>query len=204
MLGLFGLSVGNAHAAFATYTEEATFLNLLQPGYFQDNFDGVTLGSIQGASSTRTGGDFSVTYTASFDTLFSIPGGMSTASSDANLIATLSGSDIFAVGGYFFLTNFNGNVEPFPGESITATASNGIDADAPLTNLDNSATNFFGWISTTPITTVTVSGSSEFNSLDNFIVGAADAPAPAPEPGTLALLALGAAGLMRRRKQRLA
>ena len=200
LLGLAAtLSASTAHATITTYTDRATFLGLLQPGYFEDTFSDVTNGGIVGASATRSGGGFSVTYTAPPDGLYSTTGGMSTAEATNNLVATLGGSNIYAVGGYFFLTDIGGNFQPFAGNSVSAFASNGIDPDASLSAAVNSATNFFGWISTTPILTVTENSGgvspSRWNTLDNFIVGAATVP----EPGTLALLALGVVALVRRR-----
>jgi len=198
LLGLAAaLSAGTAHATITTYTDQATFLSLLQPGYFEDTFFDVTYAGIQGASATRTGGGFSVTYTAPTNGLWSVTGAMSTNYHLDDLVVIL-GSNIYAVGGYFYLTDLDGDFQPFAGNSVSAFASNGIDPDATLSVTANSATNFFGWISTTPILTVTeISGGESplrWNTLDDFIVGAA-----VPEPGTLALLALGGAGLFRRR-----
>ena len=39
-------SANNAHATIVTYTDKATFLSLLQPGYFEDAFNGVTNGGL--------------------------------------------------------------------------------------------------------------------------------------------------------------
>ena len=199
-------SAGNAHATLVTYTDRTTFLSLLQPGYLEDAFNDVTNGGIQGASSTRSGGGFSVTYTAPTGGLYSATGAMSTNLAANNLVVTMGGSNIYAVGGYFYLTDINGNFQAFTGHNISAFAANSIDRNAPLSAV-NAFTNFFVWISSTPITSVTVNAGSatapiRWNTLDNFIVGApAPVLAPVPEPGILALLALGGAALVRRRQK---
>ena len=204
LLGLSAVLLANtASAAITTYTDKATFLSMLQPGYFEDAFNDVTNGGITGVSSIRSGGGYSVTYTAPPGGLFSTDGAMSTNNAANNLIATMGGANIYAVGGNFFLTDINGIFQTFAGNNISAFASNGIDANATLSALNsaNGISTFFGWISTTPITSITVnaggSSPSRWNTLDNFIVGSA---APLPEPTTLTLLILGGAAFVRRRK----
>ena len=157
LLGLMAVfSTGTTQASIVTYTNRATFIGLLQPGYYEDTFSGVGFGSIQGASTTRSGNGFSVTYTAPTGGLYSIPAAITTSLETNNLIASLSANS-YAVGGYFYLSNKDGDYLPFPGFNISAVAANGIDPNSPLSAV-NSTTNFFGWISTTPITSVTVSG----------------------------------------------
>ena len=198
-----------AQATITTYTNRASFLAALQPGFFNDGFAGVTSGGIAGASATRSGNGFSVTYTAPPDGLFSISGAMSTNTAADNLVATVSSSpaQVFAFGADFFLTDINGNFQAFAGNSVSAFASNGVDADSALSVPVNSLSNFFGWISTTPLVSVTSNGGNgvtnpfRWNTMDNVVVGVA-ASGAAPEPGTLALLALGIAGgiAIKRRK----
>ena len=118
---------------------------------------------------------------------------MSNNAASSNLIASLSANS-YAVGGHFYLSNDFGNYEDFPGLNISAVAANGIDPNSSLSAV-NSATNFFGWISTTPITSVTVSGGGDplrYNTVTDVIVGAGSTSS-IPEPGTLSLLLLGSA-----------
>ncbi|WP_395094600.1 PEP-CTERM sorting domain-containing protein [Armatimonas sp.] len=206
LLGLAALPQA-AQATITTFTNRASFLAALQPGFFNDDFAGVTNGGIQGASATRSGNGFSVTYTAPPSGLFSIAGAMSTNDATNNLVATVSSSpaQVFAFGADFFLTDSGGNFQPFVGNSVSAFASNGVDADSPLAAGVNSVTNFFGWISTTPLVSVTANAGgltpNRWNTMDNVVVGVA-ASSAAPEPGTLALLTLGIAGgiAIKRRK----
>jgi len=109
----------------------------------------------------------------------------------------------YAVGGYFYLVDFDGAYQAFTGNNISAVAVNGIDPNSSLSAV-NSATNFFGWISTTPITSVTVNAGgstpSRYNTMTDVIVGASSTSS-VPEPGTLALLLLGSViGFAKRRK----
>ena len=209
-LALLGLAAlpQTAQATITTYTDRASFLAALQPGFFNDDFAGVTFGGIQGPSATRSGNGFSVTYTAPPGGLFSAPGAMSTGTGPHNLVATVSSSPtaVFAFGADFYLTDVAGTFQAFPGNSVTAFASNGVDPDSPLSQLTNALTNFFGWISTTPLVSVTANAGgtspTRFNTMDNVVVGVAASSSSAPEPGTLALLALGIVGgvVARRRK----
>ena len=199
LLGLLSVfSTGTAQASIITYTDRAAFLSQLQPGYFEDTMSDVTNGGIIAPSATRSGNGYSVTYTAPTNGLYSATGAMSTIAASDNLIASLSANG-YAVGGYFYLSDIDGNFQPFTGFNISAVAANGIDPNSSLSAV-NSATNFFGWISTTPITSVTVNagGATPFrwNTVTDVIVGAS-----VPEPGTLALLLLGSAiGFANRRK----
>ena len=205
LLGLLVVfSTGTTQASITTYTNRAAFISQLQPGYFEDTFSGVTNGSIIGASTTRSGNGYSVTYTAPTNGLYSAPAAMSTGDPGDNLIASLSANS-YAVGGYFYLSDTNGNYQPFTGFNISAVAANGIDPNSSLSAV-NSVTNFFGWISTTPITSVTVSGNGDssfnprYSTMSDVFVGGAS-QASVPEPGSLSLLLLGSAiGFAKRRK----
>ena len=199
LLGLTAvLSIGTAQADIMVYTNRAAFLSQLQPGYFEDTMSDLTNGGFRAYSATRSGNGYSVTYTASSDDVRSVSAGMSTVFSDDNLIASLSANS-YAVGGYFYLTDSDGNYQAFTGFNISAVAANGIDPNSSLSAV-NSATNFFGWISTTPITSVTVNAGGfppgRWTTVTDVIVGAS-----VPEPGTLALMLLGSAiGFAKRRK----
>ncbi|MEI7776521.1 MAG: PEP-CTERM sorting domain-containing protein [Verrucomicrobiota bacterium] len=195
-------AISTGTAGILTYTDQSAFLTALAPGYFLDDFAGVPNGGINGVSSTRSGNGFSVTYTAPEGGLFSVPGAMSTSSATDNLVATMGGNSIFAFGWNSYLTDFNGTFQPFVGTTVTAFATNGIDPDSPLSASVNATSIFFGWISTTPITSITMNsgaggGTPKFNTMDNIIVGVA-----APEPGTFGMLALGATGLILARLRR--
>jgi hypothetical protein len=202
-LALIGAAyVTPSQAAIVTYTNQASFLNALNGAtIFQDPFNDIVSGYMS-LPLTRTGNGLSVTYTAPPDGLYNPTGAVSTNTTTDNLIATL-GSGIFAAGGNFYMTDGNGDFQPFTGKTTSANASNGIDPISTLSASINSTSTFFGWISTTPITVVTSTSGADnpfrWNTIDNFIV----ATAPAPVPGPLPLFgALGALGWSRRLRQR--
>lgn len=204
------LLAGGANASITTYTNRASFLAALQAGYFEDNFTGVAFGGIQGTSNSRSGNGYSVAYSASVSTLFSAVGAMSVNSVSANLIATVSSSptSVYAFGADFFFTNSSGNFNSFSGFNPipVGTAVNGVDPSSVLSSGSNTLTNFYGWISTTPLTSVTMTSGAlspqgHWATMDNVVVGqAALVSSSAPEPTTLALLGLGVVALVRRRR----
>lgn len=196
------------HAVIVTYTDLTSFLNALNGATnFQDTFDDISIGLNNSAA--RTGNGFTVTYTAPPNGLYNRVGSVSTSNFFDNLIATF-GPGIFAAGGNFYLTDSNGSFDPFPGEIVSADASNGIDPSSTLTVVTNSTSTFFGWISTTPLTSVSLNSGgvrpNRWNTIDNFIVATAPSsptPAPAPAPGPLPLFgALGALAWSRKLRQR--
>jgi hypothetical protein len=196
------------HAVIVTYTDQTSFLNALNGATnFQDTFGDISIGANN--SAVRTGNGFTVTYTAPPDGLYNSVGSVSTATNFDNLIATF-GPGIFAAGGNFYLTDLNGNFQAFTGQTIRADASNGIDPTSILTVSTNSTSTFFGWISTTPLTGVSLNSGGaapdRWNTIDNFIVATATsspAPAPAAAPGPLPLFgALGALAWSRKLRQR--
>jgi hypothetical protein len=193
-----------SHALILTYTNQTSFLNALNGAtIFQDPFDNITNGS--SPPLTRAGNGLNVTYSAPTQGLFNVTGGISTNRNSDNLLASL-GSGIFAAGGNFYLTDINGTVQPFPGQTISAFATNGIDPNSSLSATTNSTSNFFGWISTTPLTVVvSTSGGTNpnrWNTIDNFIVATAPST-PVPGPPALAGI-LGALAWSRRLRSRVA
>lgn len=199
-----------SHAAIATYTDQASFLSALNGAtIFQDPFNDISNGSTL-PSLSRTGNGLAVTYTAPPNGLYGLTGAIASNTDIDNLVATL-GPGIYAAGGNFYLTDQNGDFQPYPGQTISADASNGIDPISTLSASTNSTSTFFGWISTTPLTSVTsTSGGhtpSRWNSIDNFIVATAPlapSPAPASAPGPVPLFgALGALAWSRRLRQRI-
>jgi len=196
-----------SQALIVQYTSETDFLNALNGATsFKDPFNDI----INAASPplTRTGNGLSVTYSAPPDGLFNTTGALSTSTTSNNLIATL-GPGIYAAGGNFYMSNVDGNFQSFPGQTTSARASNGIDPLSILLNPTNSTSNFFGWISTTPLTVVTsTSGGTDpnrWNTLDNFIVATAPLPTVPAVPGPLPLAgALGAFAWSRRLRRRVA
>jgi hypothetical protein len=191
-----------SHALILTYTNQTTFLNALNGAtIFQDPFNDIMNGS---ATSTRTGNGLNVTYSSPPDGLYNLTGAISTNTPTNNLLASL-GSGIFAAGGNFYLTDTSGNVLSFVGQTISAFATNGIDPNSSLSATTNSTSNFFGWISTIPLTVVTSTSGGinpgRFDTIDNFIVATATAPAPVPGPPALAGI-LGALAWSRRLRSR--
>lgn len=191
-------------AVVITFTDRTAFLNALVPGYFEDTFSDVTNGGIFGNVSVRSGNGFAVSYSAPSYGLYSVTGGMSTNVSTNDLIARFTGDLVYAAGGYFYLSDINGDYQSFPGNGVSAFADNGIDPVSMLVASENSPTNFFGWVSSEPLLSITMNsgGTSpdRWNTLDDFIVGAAVPEIGPAGMGSVLALVTGVLGLLERRR----
>lgn len=178
------LFAGSTLAA-TVYTDETTFLGATQPGFYLEDFSGYTYGSFTGPSIDFFQGGWAYTISAPQD-LFSVDGAMSTNVGADPMYVDFTGDDVTAVGGWFYASDFDGYY--IPGD-ITLTLSDGT-----VENYSPSGTMAFrGFTSDVPITRLTIETPVDFPVMDHFYVGAV------PEPGSLALLGLGALALLRRR-----
>jgi hypothetical protein len=124
---------------------------------------------------------------------------LTTDPSNAVLTFDSFSSGVYAVGGFIFSSNSDGGA--FRRGSITVTAT---DADGTITRTKRFARtdNFFGFVSDSSLTSVTVSASSRggsvFPTVNNLTLAAA-----VPEPETYALLLSGLAivGFIARRRR---
>ncbi|MEB3266542.1 MAG: hypothetical protein VKN13_08005 [Cyanobacteriota bacterium] len=199
------LQPGQGRAAITTYTDASSF-NAAISGRrrLDDPFSDLIFGNAS-LSDTLTGQGFTIVYSAPSGGLFDLTGALSTITATDNLVIDLNGG-VYAVAGTFLLTDFNGNLVTLaPGQTVSATAINGIDPPSTLTSPTNGPATFFGWISTTSLQRVTSTGGgvtpNRWNTIDAMIY-AGQAPLAVPAPLTLAGLAA-AFGWSRRLRRRL-
>ncbi len=198
--GLASGFASSSRAAISIYTTaaafEATIPNLNTTGSYLNNFSGATGGAQ--TNYTASGNGFSYTATqsgATPQTTVIIGSNPLLRSAGGDLILTAAGGSYNAIGGNFLQSNAIGSTNGTGNVTVTVVNSGGETQS--VTFLTSSS--FRGFVSTTPITTVTVSGFSggSYHAVDNLRVGLGIAPtAAAPEPGTLALLTLGGLGMV--------
>jgi hypothetical protein len=199
LLGLLGQ--GAAQAALVCETE-AEFCKHTQPGFYLEEFDGLTprlsyntpmpfkggsLGFIYEYSIGADNGFYAVDQTSGNS---GHPANPALAANDPVLLVTIARDNVTAVGGQFFLTDQNGN---FAGGDVIVNLSDGTS----YTNA-SSFGQFLGF-TTSPqgpaITSLKVRGSNPglFVGMDHFYAGAA---AAVSEPTTLngAVLPQGSSG----------
>ena len=153
-----GLSASDARAAF-TYTSQATFTANLTSGYYQETFQSTGTGGYATPRNFAGGAGNIWKYTASTTAqaflVFDLSGnnylttsGMPTTQWSAPITLAFTGAPVFAVGGSFFYTSAGGAVV---GGDVFLSLSDGTS----ITLSGQSNTTFFGYIGTTPITSLT-------------------------------------------------
>lgn len=203
-------SAGQVYAGFVTYTDKTLFMAALASSS-TDNFNDLPLGD-QRSPITRIVGSYTYQATASGG-FFNIGTGSDVWLSNKNVSVpinfTISGGGPTAIGGFFFATNALSLVIS---DTVSASINGGLFVQSVSTN---SATNFFGWVSTdgTQISSLSVSssgftsGSSRYPTANDLIFGQANVSdvSAVPEPTSLALFGIGAVvagvGAARRRRR---
>lgn len=195
-----------AQASITVFTTEASFLAAVtSPG--TDSFDDLDVAAAVSFDSPvdRVAGMY--TYTASvadaggassefFPTGTPADPWLSTFNPSDTITFHSFSNGVQAVGGLFFASDFDGAA--MTGETILITAT---DASGSVleTIIGTSATSFRGFVSTGPLSSLTIStvqsGSFPYPTVNNLVLAS-----PVPEPGTLVLLLAGIAaiGLMAR------
>jgi hypothetical protein len=189
---LVGGAMG-ASAQFTTYTSESAFVAALSAGYYLENFSSQTAFAGPLSSLSFSGGAPTVSYNVTAnpaglfinnDSGLNAVGNYNTAD---DVVVTFTSPNVYAAGAEFYLNNLAGANQ---NGSITINFSGGGTGSAP-----SSATGpygFFGIISTTPITSMTVvHDANYFLNVANLYSGAT----PVPEPATGLMLLMGVAGL---------
>ena len=152
------------------YFDPLEFVPLLAPDYYFDDFAGFTFGDpIHAEPSWQFGPVNGYSYTASTPGgtgIFSIPGAVSTTSAFDPLLIVFDGLPVFAVGGDFFGTDYDGN--PIAAV-IRVTLADGTTVDLELPAV------FVGFTSAEPIVQLTITtentGTGVWVAYDNFYVG---------------------------------
>ncbi|WP_017653236.1 PEP-CTERM sorting domain-containing protein [Fortiea contorta] len=200
------IAANPAQAAIVQYTNRASFLNAIQPGYYLETFNSVSITGTTASPINFSNGTYS--YRAS------VPDDFYGAGSNANRwLSTNIATDtitfsnfspaITAIGGYFFASNVNGALTA---GTINATVNGGSSS---LSASTNSALNFFGFVSTdgTPLTSLETfitqpNGAFIWPTVNDLIVGQAQ---PVPEPLTIlgTATAAGLGVVLKRRAKKL-
>lgn len=183
-------------ASGAVFSTEAAFLAAVESPRLSEDFTGMghpgpTLMLAQNGYGVQvtTGAQALLVFDLSGNNYLTTS--TSTSGFSAPITLTFTTGNVTAVGGSFFQTSVGG---AFLSSPVTLNFSDGTSQVlTPSSNAD-----FFGYTSTTPIASLTVSpdASHHFVSIDNLRVGAAIIPAP----GAMGLLA--GAGLLAVRRRR--
>jgi hypothetical protein len=198
-------AANSAQAAIITYTNQTSFLNAIQSGYYLEGFESLSLTGLTASPINYSNGTYS--YQASAQNGF-VGAGTSgdhwLATNTAANPVTISNltPTITAIGGFFFTSDLNGSL-------ISGTINVSVNGgSSSLSTSTNSSTNFFGFISDngTPLTGLVVNATqtsgSRWATTNNLIVGQA-ATTAVPEPLTI-LGAMTAAGFGAGFKRKLA
>jgi hypothetical protein len=181
------------------FSSEATFKSLLAPNYYNELFSSWQYGSPLDGQTTWTGVGTTYNAEASLASgLWSLQNALSTNAGNVTLVIDFANSptQVFAFGGLFQDVDQSGANE---GGNVTISFNGGHS----MTLTDPTSPTFYGYISSTQLTTatITVSGgtqSTNYQYLADLYVGA---PTSTPEPVTLGVLAVSGIALLRRRRK---
>ncbi|MBU6208324.1 MAG: hypothetical protein KGR22_00230 [Planctomycetes bacterium] len=181
----------SAHAKFITTNDKSVFDLLSQQGGYA--LAGENFGGYSGFYSSLSGGTGATAWQATaLGGLYVGSGGqLSTNNADAALTMSFSSGDVYAIGGNFFLTDFNFGF--LPGLVQVELA----DGSSYIANIQN-ANSFSGFVSLgSAISQITI---SPFGVQPNAYVTATNLCfGVVPAPGAVALMAV--AGLVSRRRR---
>jgi hypothetical protein len=190
--------IGSPSAKADVFTSWSSFLSRLQGGYYFEDLSRFPAGYLS-SPQDFSGGTPAFTYTVSYAVthpempdhglyVVETPGygkSLSVVENSDNIHVSFTSGNVTAVGGYFFMTDYGGNVT---GGTVTVRLSDG--STARLYSPNDPAGLFRGFISTVPITSLDIQGAEDpspnapYVTVSSLTVGV-------PEPGTLALAALG-------------
>lgn len=186
------LGLVSAASAGTIYTTEASFLSAIGPTYLLEDFNAYTYGSFTGFTlnlGPQNGYAGVVQCDPATDFLWSGNGDMSTNSAASLLHVTFQNSPnpVYAVGGWFYGSDINGNFMTNVQVVLTASDGTNYQFSPPVRQT------FIGVVSAVPLTWFKVDAldtpATSWATMDHFYI--------APEPAALAMLALGL--LLRRR-----
>jgi hypothetical protein len=155
------------------YTNQATFISTINPGYYLENFQATN------PPSYNSGG---FSYTVSGDTIYDSGSFIGNINQNIAFTITFTSGNVTAVGGDFFINDISDNF-------LTAPVSITLSDATSISYTPTSQAEFRGFVSNGPIITSLIfgaPGADRFNNLDNLIVGTA-----IPEPSSIFLMGLG-------------
>lgn len=200
------LMVSAAQAAVVTYTDKTSFMAALSSSSI-DNFNDLPTYSSLPAALNRTVGPYGYNV-SSVNGLYTAGSAgdiwLSNDRATDPMVFTVNTGSPTAMGGYFFANNISGLLTT---GGIRVSINGGLFEQSVTTN---SATNFFGWISTdgTPISSLEIrsvyTSTAVWSTVNDLILGQPASPA-VPEPSSLAIFVIGACvsgiGAARRRRR---
>jgi MYXO-CTERM domain-containing protein len=214
ILTLTGVVALAMSASAQDFSNSGSFLGAINSNYYHETFAGWAYGNPIGDAGT--GGTPQVSYAGpganGFDwtaiggtgvpnagqNLWSLPGALSTEVNDVSITFNFSNSTnaVSAFGGTFQDTDQSGVNQ---NGSVVLTFMNGSTTLHTMTLTNDSASSFYGYVSSTPFTSVvvTIPTTAEFISAGSLYTGAMTA---APEPASFAVLGLAGLALIRRRR----
>lgn len=181
-------------AAYTTYTNSATFLAQVAPGFYTESFDG--LPQPPAGQVSFAGGGFG--YSASAPSDIYLGDDLLTASNiDEDLTVVFTSGNIKAFGANFYVTDINADLQPI---EVLLLLNDGSTIKFTPTDI---ASSYRGFVSDVAFTSVTFKapGQSAYAGLDNLTVGTTPRGHDVPEPTSLALVGLAAAGLFASRRR---
>ena len=201
------LVAGAASGATVIYTSEAAFTAAIDAGYYLEEFSAyATWAPVASPIHLGPNNGWQYDVSASWGSLWGLStgggggGAVSTGWLDPDLTIMPTGTqEVKAIGGWFFATDWNGNL-------VAATIHIAL-SDGTVEEYTSSASayDFRGFTSTVPITSLSISvpGNPHTDQIDGAYPTLDHVYVGTPEPATLALMGLGgAAALLRRRRGR--
>jgi len=181
-------------AAFSTYTNSADFLAQVAPGSYTESFDGLPQPPV-GPVSFASGG-FGYSASAPSDIYFGADL-LGASGQDEDLTVVFTSGNVKAFGANFFATDL---ADDFQQVLVSLLMSDGSRVEFTPTDI---ASSYRGFVSDVAFTSVTFKapGQSLYAGLDNLTVGTTPRGHDVPEPTSLALVGLAAAGLFASRRR---
>ena len=184
----------SAQAQITVYTDRDAYLSAVG-AYGVDDYDDLSMMYYEEAL-TRNAGGFGYTVSAAAGIY---PGGegsdiwLSINRPTDSIVFTDFSPGVTGFGGYFFASDINGSY--VPNGSMVFTAMDGTSLSYTLNNATTSS--FLGFVTTSPLTSVTLTSNGDYWPTANDVIIAM----PVPEPGAYAMMALGL-GLVAWRRRR--
>ena len=194
VVGSFLLAT-QAQSATVIFSDKGLFLSSVAPGAYEETFTGAAgLTVVQNFSAgVPTAFTYNVTAApAAGFTIYRNGSLLSNATANSVLTVTITSGNVYGIGGNFFKTNDSDALKV--GSPVTITLNDGTTTTVNPTSVSD----FVGFVSDTPITSLSISATSPlYSSIDNLVVAA-----PIPEPTALALLGTGLILVLGRRQAR--